>query len=386
MLGGTPYAGAIPMDLQASFSLDDRGDQERLLQDDLDEDYPRQLPPPKNSKQALLLMGIAGGVVFLGALFMLMSLLFGSRSATQTGDSLAHPTFGDIGCVFPNEVISPTLVENLTLHDNSLEIRASGRGIGDIAFFTEKEVDLPYVNMDVFLQGQYKSDLQQVYTRAKAGLFELQTPETATKGCIRYTLNIHLPRKLKTVLLRTAALTHITFANVELATQIDLIHIRMLGDAANNLLYLPEARIRNTEVDVQHGFVVGTSLLYETVNFNLHQAQADVEFVAMAGVNTVTGLKLSTYTTTAEKTKFVIRNPKNLPMHSLHESLREASLSLQYPAAFAGLITITAQSFSARQADVHLSHDSVPVLRGEPSHTSLTIYAPEGDVELAFNS
>lgn len=357
MANGNTYA-LNAMDVNASFADTEYDQEEALLQGEGDDGRPAGAAPKRvyqNSDRTLLILGAIGSVVSTVLVFGLVYLLFGRTDGGHASSPLEAelvnvPLFGDIGCEFPGiEVISPSLEQNLTLLRDTLEIVTTGRAIGDMVFHTETEMEendkqLEYVRIDVRLQGPRRADLHAVYTRVREGRYELQTPETP-EGCMRYSLEVWLPRHLAALTVRTETLTHLTFADLAMDASIHDLTLKIGGDAVDNLLVLPEARIANAKYTLRQGFVVGTTLLYNTLVLDGGAAQTDVEVVlARDGRSTEEEVyhSMDFRTSTLGTYRVEVKNPEGYPFEAHHESTEATSMVLSYPASFVGQLSMSA--------------------------------------------
>ncbi|CCG81692.1 protein of unknown function [Taphrina deformans PYCC 5710] len=342
----------------------------------------------QNSDRTLILLGAIGSIILAGLSLTLVAVIFGKFGSTRSPltRQLHVPRFGDIGCEFPGEVISPTLEQNLTLLDDSLEIVTSGRAVGDIMFHTEAEDGLEYVRMDIKVQGPQRGDLHAVYTRVREGRYELQTPE-APEACMRYTLEIWLPRHLTTLTIRTDALTHLSFAGIDLDSSIYALDLRIGGDDTRNLLWLPEARIANAKYALVDGSVVGTTLVYNTLRLDSTQAQVDVELVLMRDEKSTESqfhnMELLTSTTGLHRVR--VRNPDLFVFEAHHESSEATEMVLSYPASFTGGISMSTKTLTLADKKMDIARDKVTYIGSRDAPMSdLRVRNDLGSVWLAF--
>lgn len=338
----------------------------------------------KNSNELLLILGSLGTLIALSFLGLLL-YYFASVSNART-THLKLPSFGDIGCEFPGEIVTPVLEQNLTLDDGSLEVIITGRSIGDMIFHTETD-DLDYVRLDVKLQGAQRQDLQSVYTRVRAGRYELQSPETPQK-CMRYTLDIWLPPVLKSLHIRTDTLTHLSFDNIDQAARIEELNIKIRGDDEKNLLLLPECIVSTARYELQHGIIAGTTLLYDEVVIIAGQAQSEIEVVLMADPLAVEleRHRFSLETSTKGMQKLMLKNPNNYRVDSMFYCSEALNLFLAYPQSFSGTIDMSAKRLSSIKAGTKLDRMGVSI-RGakDDVQSSLIVRADEGSVSISFD-
>lgn len=371
------------MNASATFEESDYEQHEALLGDQSSE--PQTKRTYQNSDRTLLILGAIGSFALAGLIFGLVYLFFGPTTGVG-GSASKPPKWGDIGCAERGEIFSPLLEQNLTLYEDSLEIVTTGTSIGDIMFHTEPEDELEYVRLDVSLQGPLKSDLQTVYTRVRAGRYELQSPEIPRK-CMRYTLDVWLPRRLTSLTIRTDTLAHVSFENIAPDSTIYALNVKLGGDAQKNLLRLPEAIIANAYYSLINGYVVGTTMLYNSLKFEIGQAQMDTEIVLTRNKQSteIESHELETLTSSKGLHKIIVKNPNMYPISAHHESTDTTWMYLEYPATFNGEISTATNRMITKNSEVAIGSDSV-VFKGSQSEprSNLRIRSPLGTAELVF--